>query len=58
VFGFFYAVLFLYGGLSLLGELRYYWWSIGLLTVIWTVYAVLVLKGESPTQKYWDYTGE
>jgi hypothetical protein len=58
VFGFFYAVLFLYGGLSLLGALRYYWWGIGLLTVIWTVYAVLVLRGESPTQKYWDYTGE
>jgi len=58
VFGFFYAVLFLYGGLSLLGELRYYWWGVGLLTVIWTVYAVLVLKGKSPTQKYWDYTGE
>jgi len=58
VFGFFYAVLFLYGGLSLLGELRYYRWSIGLLTVIWAVYAVLVLKGKSPTQKYWDYTGE
>ncbi|RLM47429.1 hypothetical protein DVK00_02670 [Haloarcula sp. Atlit-47R] len=58
VFGFFYAVLFLYGGLSLLGELRYYWWSVGLLTVIWAVYAVLVLKGKSPTQKYWDYTGE
>lgn len=58
VFGFFYAVLFLYGGLSLLGELRYYWLGVGLLTVIWTVYAVLVLKGKSPTQKYWDYTGE
>jgi hypothetical protein len=58
VFGFFYAVLFLYGGLSLLGELRYYWWSVGLLTIIWAVYAVLVLKGKSPTQKYWDYTGE
>lgn len=58
VFGFFYAVLFLYGGLSLLGELHYYWWGVGLLTVIWTVYAVLILKGKSPTQKYWDYTGE
>lgn len=58
VFGFFYAVLFLYGGLSLLGELRYYWLGVGLLTVTWAVYAVLVLKGKSPTQKYWDYTGE
>lgn len=58
VFGFFYAILFLYGGLSLLGGLRYYWWGVGLLTNIWTVYAVLVLKGKSPTQKYWDYTGE
>lgn len=58
VFGFFYATLFLYGGLSLLGELRYYWWGVGLLTTIWAVYAVLVLKQKSPTQKYWDYTGD
>jgi len=58
VFGFFYAVLFLYGGLSLLSEPRYYWWGVGILTLIWVVYAILVLKGKSPTQKYWDYTGE
>lgn len=58
VFGFFYAILFLYGGLSLLGELRYYWWGVGSLSLIWVVYAILVLKGKSPTQKYWDYTGE
>jgi len=58
VFGFFYAVLSLYGGLSLLGELHYYWWGVGILTFIWAVYAILVLKGQSPTQKYWDYTGE
>ncbi|NLV15204.1 RipA family octameric membrane protein [Haloarcula argentinensis] len=58
VFGFFYAVLVLYGGLSLLRELRYYWWSVGILIFVWVVYAILVLKGKSPTQKYWDYTGE
>lgn len=58
VFGFFYAVLVIFGALSLLDELRYYWWGVGILTVIWAIYAVLVLKGKSPTQKYWDYTGE
>jgi hypothetical protein len=58
VFGFFYAILFLYGSLSLLRELRYYWWGVGILTVIWVVYAILTLKGKSPTRRYWDYTGE
>ena len=58
VFGFFYTVLVIFGALSLLDELRYYWWGVGILTVIWAVYAVLVLNGKSPTQKYWDYTGE
>jgi len=58
VFGFFYAVLVIFGALSLLDELRYYWWGVGILTVIWAIYAALVLKGKSPTQKYWDYTGE
>jgi hypothetical protein len=58
VFGFFYTVLVIFGALSLLDELRYYWWGVGILTVIWAIYAVLVLNGKSPTQKYWDYTGE
>lgn len=58
VFGYFYAVLVLYGSLSLLSALQYYWWGIALLTAIWLVYAILVLNGKSPTQKYWDYTGE
>ena len=58
VFGFFYAVLVIFGALSLLGELRFYWWGVGILTFTWLIYAVLALKGKSPTQKYWDYTGE
>ncbi|MFC7079649.1 RipA family octameric membrane protein [Halorussus caseinilyticus] len=58
VFGFFYAVLFVYGALSLLKMLDFYWWAVGLLAAIWGVYAFFVIRGESPTQKYWDYTGE
>lgn len=58
VFGYFYAVLFVFGALSLLELLQYYWRAVGILTVIWGVYAYFVLQGKSPTQKYWDYTGE
>ncbi|WP_227376265.1 RipA family octameric membrane protein [Haladaptatus halobius] len=58
VFGFFYAILFVYGALSLLEMLNYYWWGVGILAVIWAVYAFFVIRGKSPTQKYWDYTGE
>lgn len=58
VFGYFYGVLFVFGALSLLGLLQYYWWAVSALTVIWGVYAYFVLQGKSPTQKYWDYTGE
>ncbi|KAB1193352.1 hypothetical protein GJR96_07810 [Haloferax sp. MBLA0076] len=57
VFGFFYAVLFIYGTLSLLSLLSYYWWAVGILAGIWAIYAFFVLRGKSPTQKYWDYTG-
>ena len=58
VFGFFYAVLLVFGALSITELLQYYWWAVGGLTVIWGVYAYFVLQGKSPTQKYWDYTGE
>ncbi|GAB7093432.1 hypothetical protein JCM30237_05840 [Halolamina litorea] len=58
VFGFFYAVLILYGGLSLIGGLNLYWPAVIALSLLWSGYAVLVIKGKSPTQKYWDYTGE
>lgn len=34
VFGFFYAVLLLYGGLSLLEALQHYWLGVGVLTII------------------------
>jgi hypothetical protein len=58
VFGFFYAILLLYGGLSVLGGLNFYWPGVAAVAFIWSVYSILVLKGKSPTQAYWDYTGE
>ena len=58
VFGFFYAILVIFGALSLLDKLHLYWWGVSIFTLIWVIYAVLVLKGKSPTQKYWDYSGK
>lgn len=58
VLGYFFAVTIIYGGFLTLNLLQYYWWTIGLLTLIWVGYAIVVLKGKSPTQRYWDYTGD
>ena len=58
VFGFFYAILVIFGALSLIDKLHLYWWGVSIFTLIWVIYAVLVLKGKSPTQKYWDYSGK
>ena len=58
VLGYFFTVVLIYGGLSLIEKLNYYWWAIGIFTTIWVIYAILVIIGYSPTQTYWDYTGE
>jgi len=58
VFGYFYAVTVIFASLSLLELLQYYWGAVGVFSLIWIVYAVLVIKGKSPSQRYWDYTGE
>jgi hypothetical protein len=58
VFGYFYATLVIYGALSVLGRLDSLVYWLVLLTVLWGVYAVMVLRGKSPSQRYWDYTGK
>ncbi|CQH57846.1 uncharacterized protein HHUB_2614 [Halobacterium hubeiense] len=58
VFGYFYGVLVLYGSLSLLNALSYFPYGLAALTALWVVYAIMVLRGKSPSQRYWDYTGE
>lgn len=58
VFGYFYAVLIIFGVLSLRGEMVYFFPAVAIFTLIWLLYAVTVLRGQSPIQRYWDYTGE
>lgn len=58
VFGYFYAVLATFGFLSLTGYMFYFTPAIVILTGLWVIYAVTVLRGKSPSQRYWDYTGK
>lgn len=58
VFGYFYAVLAIFGILSLTKNMRYFFYALTVLTVLWIVYALVVLRGKSPSQRYWDYTGK
>jgi Flp pilus assembly protein TadB len=58
VFGLFYAGLIAYGVLSLTGNMAVFIPVVAVLFLLWVVYAVMVLRGKSPSQRYWDYTGE
>ena len=57
VLGYFFAVLFVYGIFSLAELLSHYWIVVAVWTVVWGIYAVAVALGCSPSQKYWDYSG-
>jgi hypothetical protein len=58
VFGYFYAVAALWGGLAVLEKMSLFCAGIVFLSFVWTVYAIFVILGKSPTQFYWDYTGD
>lgn len=58
VFGFFYAALIVYGGIAFTENMSLLAPALTVLTVLWTVYAVMVLRGKSPSQRFWDYTGD
>lgn len=58
VFGYFYAALAIYGALTLTNRTSLFLPALGGLTALWVAYAVMVLRGRSPSQRYWDYTGE
>ena len=58
VFGYFYLVLIIYGAFTLGGEPQLIVPGFVLLTITWIVYAITVLRGKSPSQRYWDYTGD
>lgn len=58
VFGYFYAGLITYASLALTGNQSLFLPSLALLTALWSIYALMVLRGKSPSQRFWDYTGE
>lgn len=58
VFGYFFAVLFVYGGLAVLNSLDYFWYVLAVLTILWGIYAMMVIRGQPPSQRYWEYTGK
>lgn len=58
VFGYFYTVLMIFGALSLIGRVDYFYHAVVIISLIWIIYAIMVLHGKSPSQRYWDYTGK
>lgn len=58
VFGYFYAGLIVYSSLVLTQNSNFLLPAFVLLSIAWLIYAVMVLRGRSPSQRYWDYTGE
>lgn len=58
VFGYFYTVAALWGGLAIIGRLDLFWWGTLVVSIVWGIYALLVFFKKTPTQYYWDYTGE
>ena len=58
VFGYFYAGLIVYSSLVLTQNSNFLLPAFVLLSIVWLIYAVMVLRGRSPSQRYWDYTGE
>lgn len=58
VFGFFYAALSIYAVIAITENMGLLVPALTVLTVLWTVYAVMVLRGKSPSQRFWDYTGD
>ncbi len=58
VFGYFYAGLIVYSSLVLTQNSNFLLPAFVLLSIVWLIYAVMVLRGRSPSQRYWDYTGK
>jgi hypothetical protein len=58
VFGYFYAVAALWGGLAVIEKMNLFGVGIFIISIIWVTYSLVVLFGKSPTQYYWDYTGD
>jgi hypothetical protein len=58
VFGYFYAALIIFSSLDLTGARSILAPALAVLTILWIIYAGMVLRGRSPTQRYWDYTGD
>lgn len=58
VFGYFYAILTIFGALSVTGNMNYFYHAISVLTLLWGIYTIMVIRGRSPSQRFWDYTGE
>lgn len=58
VFGYFYAVLVIYGGLAFTENISLLVPALAVFTILWTIYAVMVLRGKSPSQRFWEYTGD
>lgn len=58
VFGYFFAVLIIYGGLTYVGTTRLLEPALVTLTILWMIYAIMVLRGKSPSQRFWEYTGD
>ena len=57
VFGYFYAIAALWGGLAVFNHSEYFLVGTIILSALWGLYAIVILLGKSPTQYYWDYTG-
>lgn len=58
VFGAFYAIAALWGGLQTIDAGNHFLWLSAVIVLVWVVYALVVLFVKPPMKVYWDYTGD